>query len=231
MAFFPYIKSALMDIVFPKVCSLCGMPLSGHQQFICTNCVQTRFDDAFATAEDHLNLPESVKGRLALWQFDKGGYLQDLLHSLKYHRLTNVGIDLGVALAVKMKQVYKDDAFNISELILLPVPLHPKKRKMRGFNQAYYIAKGIENVFGGQILPKNAVVRTKNTKTQTGFSLEKRRANISDAFKVNDIEWVTGKTIFIIDDVFTTGATGFELAQVLKDAGAESIFIVTVAQA
>jgi len=231
MKLFRLFKTAIMEILFPRVCSLCGMPLSGSQQFICSTCVETRFDSAFSTKEDLLNLPESVNSRLALWKFDKGGYLQDLLHNLKYQRLTGVGIDLGIALGSKIKKEMPIIEENIDEVLFLPVPLHPKKRKMRGFNQAYYIAKGIQEVLGGSIVSKSAVVRVKNTKTQTGFSLEKRRVNISKAFKVVDSDAILDKNIVIVDDVFTTGATSFELAQVLKEAGAANIFITTVAQA
>ncbi len=231
MKLYRLFKTVLMEILFPRVCSLCGMPLSGSQQFICSNCIETRFDSAISTKDDLLNLPESVKGRIALWKFDKGGYLQDLLHNLKYQRLTGVGIDLGIALAPKLRKEMPMLMSDISEVLFVPVPLHPKKRKMRGFNQAYYIAKGIEEVLGGSIISKSAVIRIKNTKTQTGFSLEKRRTNIAEAFKVEQPEVLVGKEIVIVDDVFTTGATCFELAQALKEAGAESIYVVTVAQA
>lgn len=223
-----FLKESLTELLFPKVCSLCGMPLSGKQQFICGECIRYKFEHAELSKEELLNIPEDVDGRIALWQFDKGGYLQELLHDLKYNRLTGLGLDLGAALGMKIKL-----ATNISEdeVLLLPVPLHPKKRRKRGYNQSYYIAKGVQRVIKADIIPVKAVQRIRNTRTQTGFSLEQRRSNIEGAFVVNDTRVVEGKSILIIDDVFTTGATSFELAHMTKKAGASKIYIATVAQA
>ena len=164
-------------------------------------------------------------------QFDKGGYLQDLLHKLKYHRLTGVGEDLGsIVGSISMKEKALE-TFTTETTRILPVPLHNKKRKIRGFNQAFFIAKGFSEQTGYEILKKGVVERVKNTKTQTGFSLTKRRENIADAFNVVLKEEIQGMNIIIIDDVFTTGATAFELVTELERAEAGKIFIVTVAQA
>ncbi len=228
MKVFQYLSSSFTELLFPKVCTICGMPLSGNQQFICGECIVERFEQAVLHPEDLINLPENVDHRIALWNFDKGGYLQDLLHDLKYKRLTGVGEDLGIALGAKIK---REKLFVLEDAFLLPVPLHPKKRRMRGYNQAYHIAVGMRRVLKTEIVSKRAVVRVKNTKTQTGFSLEKRRENISDAFEVHEKSLLEGKNIIIVDDVFTTGATSFELAGVLKKAGVQSIYIATIAQA
>ena len=231
MQVFHYIKSSILELMFPKVCTICGISLLHSQQFICSECAQNRFEKAVSTKLDKINLPESVLGRYALWQFDKGGFLQDLLHKLKYHRLTGVGEDLGLILGNALKKVEMLESFNPEETLILPVPLHDKKRRIRGFNQAYFIAKGISLSFGCDIIGKGVVERVKNTKTQTGFSLVKRRENIADAFNLAQPEKVAGKNIIIVDDVFTTGATAFELVTELEKGALRKIFIATVAQA
>ncbi len=230
MNLFQYFKKALADIAFPKVCYICGVLLSDNQHFLCNNCIKTKFEDVYLPDEEKINRPESVEGRVALWRFDKGGELQNLLHGLKYKRMTEIGIDMGVALGRRLKEEY-GTRLRADETMLLPVPLHSKRNRKRGYNQAEYIVEGVQKVFGGHIVPKTAVIRIKNTKTQTGFSLEKRRTNISGAFEVINFEWISDKVVFIIDDVFTTGATGFELAHILKQSGAKSVYIATVAQA
>ncbi|MBO6620334.1 MAG: ComF family protein [Balneola sp.] len=217
--------------MFPKVCAICGFSLSKNQNFLCNDCSQNRFERAVSSRADKINLPESVTGRFALWQFDKGGYLQDLLHKLKYHRLTGVGEDLGSILGNTIKKEQILNSFNVEETKILPVPLHRKKRKLRGFNQAFFIAKGFSGKMEYDILKKGVVERIKNTKTQTRFTLNKRRENIAKAFSVAQKEEVVGKNIIIIDDVFTTGATAFELVSELENADVGKIFIVTVAQA
>ncbi|WP_020403380.1 ComF family protein [Gracilimonas tropica] len=198
-------------------------------------CLNHKFEEAYRPGKSNSGdviLPESISIQHALWNFDKGGYLQELLHQLKYHRLTGVGEDIGRQLG---KSLLQNPAFIKSierkKVRLVPVPLHPRKRRMRGYNQAFYIAKGVAEVTNLKILPKDAVVRNRNTKTQTGFSLEKRRKNIQGAFTVSDPEVVKETVCVIIDDVFTTGATTFELSRVLKKAGSLDLLIATVAQA
>ncbi|MCW9708856.1 ComF family protein [Aliifodinibius sp. 1BSP15-2V2] len=199
--------------------------------------MQERFEDANPGNElssgDTL-LPEGVLAQHALWQFDKGGDLQDLLHLLKYERLTTVGIDLGRELG---KRVHKHPFLSRTvkeapQAVILPVPLHYLKFRYRGFNQAFKIAKGFQEAWPDiPLCDIKSVVRRKNTRTQTGFSLEKRLQNIEDAFRVKVPSVVDKKLIIIIDDVFTTGATTFELAQTVRASGAESVVVLTVAQA
>src|SRR5699024_4898760 len=100
-----------------------------------------------------------------------------------------------------------------------------------GFNQAFSISRGIRDILDIPITSIKTVVRTKNTTSQTGLSLEKRQANVHNVFRVNDKTRLSGKTAIVIDDVFTTGATSFELAKTLSDAGASSVIIWTIAQA
>lgn len=227
---FQFIRESISAVLFPTVCTICGMSLSKSQKFICTFCAQNRFQKAASTKEDAINLPEIVQGRFALWQFDKGGYLQDLLHKLKYHRLTGVGEDLGKILGNEFKKTSLVKSLE-EKVEILPVPLHHKKKRKRGFNQAFFIAKGMADVTGFNIIELGIVTRVKDTQTQTGFSLGKRRQNIANAFKVEFPERIKGKTILIVDDVFTTGATAFELVQELQKANVRKILIATVAQA
>ncbi len=226
------IREGISEVLFPHVCLVCGLKLSESEQFVCTHCTSSRFEVANPlgrqVSSDTL-LPEGVILQHALWNFDKGGFLQDLLHSLKYHRLTGVGIDLGIVLGKSLKH---NPFFIFDEnSILVPVPLHPSKKRMRGYNQARFIANGVSKATDISICLSKDVIRVKNTKTQTGFSLEKRRENINEAFIVRNKDAVKDKLCIIVDDVFTTGATAFELADTLLSAGAGKIMIITVAQA
>lgn len=224
------LQKGMANLVFPNVCLVCGNHLSGEEKFLCGLCTNERFENG-APPEFEI-LPEAVSFRFALWNFDKGGYLQDLLHQLKYNRMSSVGEDLGAALGneLKVKAVYQEIE-NESEILILPVPLHPQKKRKRGYNQAFHIALGMKRVLDYKIVEERDVVRVVNTKTQTGFSLEKRRENINGAFKITNQSTLENKHIIIVDDVFTTGATTFELASVLKSAGVAGVSIATVAQA
>ncbi|RNC80131.1 MAG: ComF family protein [Balneola sp.] len=174
-------------------------------------------------------LPEGVYLQHALWNFDKGGYLQELLHALKYQRLKGLGIEMGKVLG---KDVLENSFLSLdNQTILVPVPLHPKKRRMRGYNQARFIAKGVSEVTGIRICDQEDVLRIKNTSSQTGFTLAKRRKNIDQAFLVRNKEIFQQAECILVDDVFTTGATTFELAKSLIESGAKKTMIITVAQA
>lgn len=221
--------------MFPKVCSVCGLRLSKEEHFVCLQCLNGKFEEAYHTEKistSGVMLPEGILLQHALWNFDKGGYLQELLHQLKYHRLTGVGVDIGRQLGKSLLQNPRfTKGIKSKKVRLLPVPLHPKKRRIRGYNQAFHIAKGVADVTNLHIQGQEVVIRKRNTKTQTGFSLEKRRKNIHGAFEVKDPDKIKDVVIVIVDDVFTTGATAFELSGTLNKAGCAEIMIATVAQA
>ncbi|MEX2362597.1 MAG: hypothetical protein WD597_03190, partial [Balneolaceae bacterium] len=176
------IKDGILEVLFPTICAVCGLKLSSEELSVCTICLNDKFEEAgFGDSKSSSNimLPEGIYLQHALWNFDKGGYLQDLMHQLKYNRLTGVGEDIGRQLGKSlMKNPWFVDRIKNGNAVLLPVPLHPRKRKTRGYNQAFFVAKGVSVVTGLAVVKREDVQRIKNTSTQTGFSLEKRRKNI-----------------------------------------------------
>lgn len=224
--------AGLNEVLFPDICVVCGLKLTPAEHCVCMQCLHTKFERAeWGHKQASVILPQGVSVQHSLWRFDKGGELQNLLHHLKYNRLIGVGIDAGRILGQSMLEnplITKNRG--AAQMLLIPVPLHPHRRKTRGYNQAYYVAKGVQETTSWEIVGLHAVKRVKNTKTQTGFSLEKRRENIDSAFEVAEPEALKGKICIIVDDVFTTGATTFELAVQLKNH-CEDIIIATIAQA
>lgn len=110
--------------------------------------------------------------------------------------------------------------------LLIPVPLHKKKLRKRGFNQAEVIAEGIGKRMNIPI-DTTLVVRRKYTMPQKEFSQKERRRNLADAFRVSHGN-IGAKNILIIDDIYTTGSTVDSIAKVLKDAGAEKTYFLTI---
>ncbi|NBC04760.1 MAG: ComF family protein [Bacteroidetes bacterium] len=169
-----------------------------------------------------------------MWFFDKGGYLQDLLHKLKYHFMRGVGIELGYLLGKdSLHQQSTEELKYIDDLnpVIIPVPLHVKKRRKRGYNQARALAEGVSRSTGWNIIRKGAIKRTRKTKTQTGLTLEERSKNLKGAFQVTEPKLVQNRKCVVVDDVFTTGATTFELAKTLYEVNEVSSGILTVARA
>jgi ComF family protein len=110
--------------------------------------------------------------------------------------------------------------------LLAPVPLHPKRIKHRGFNQALLLAQ----VFPQTPVDREAVVRTRHTPPQVGLKPKERRDNVKGAFSVPDPALVKGKHVLLVDDLYTTGATVKECAKVLRKAGASRVEVLTVAR-
>jgi len=116
-----------------------------------------------------------------------------------------------------------------NSLLLIPIPLYPSKERWRGFNQAALIAKELSSVSKIPLSQKN-LVRIKKTKSQTELSQKERKKEIKNAFKIKNPLEVKRKIVFLVDDVFTTGATMEECAKTLKRAGAKQVWGIAVAR-
>ena len=223
-----YIGSSLSELVFPVTCACCGIKTEEIHQTICNWCRRSRFEYA---GEDIAEiLPETISSLFSMWFFDKGGYLQQLLHNLKYNHLKGVGRELGRLLAASYLRA--NDPENILQInpLIVPVPLHKSRMRKRGYNQARVLAEGFCELTNWDLVNDGAIARIKNTATQTGLTIRKRSENIRGAFAVQYKEQLQGRSIIIIDDVFTTGATTFELALLLSELTNEKVKIVTVAR-
>lgn len=163
------------------------------------------------------------------------GLLRTLILEMKFRGHKRLGRPLGRRL-VELWPWVAGNALGQSP-VLVPVPLHPSRRRERGFNQAEQIAAGLlEAVLEttGESRPGvelHALLRIRRTPPQTGLSLAARRENVRGAFSVAEPERVRGRTIVLIDDVMTTGETVRSCARVLRAAGAERVLALTVARA
>lgn len=235
LSVFKKMVSGLSEIAFPRVCICCGVEITPQKKRLCSFCRQKRFVDANPTHSNYCSdvlLPESVLIQHAMWKFDQGGVLQDLMHYLKYERMVDIGRELGTLMAKRALRHPKiKKIIACQQPLVVPVPLHYLKFRKRGFNQAFVLAQGFRQITKLKICSIDCVIRQKNTKTQTGFLIKDRLANIKDAFVVKKRSELVNQTVIIVDDVFTTGSTTFELAKTLKNAGTGPILILTVAQA
>jgi len=134
--------------------------------------------------------------------FSKGSKYQSAIHKLKYQGRNDIAVYLGQEFGY---QLGRATSFQIPD-VLIPVPLHPKKMKKRGYNQSEEIAKGLSEALNIPLLSK-VLLKSDNTKTQTNLSRFDRYLNVSESFTLNYIELIENKHIFLIDDVLTTGAT------------------------
>lgn len=159
-----------------------------------------------------------------MYEFIKDGKFHTAIHHLKYQDKPKVGLLFGLELG---KNLLKIDWFNEIDLII-PVPLHKMKKISRGYNQSLLIAQGIQTISNKQLEYKS-VKRVRFTKTQTKLTIEQRRENVLNAFKVTNRTNIIGKSILIVDDVCTTGSTSSELAKTLIRNGAKQVSLATLA--
>ena len=224
-------RSALTNISALPVCDECLQriaPLDGVLCSVCGEKLPERYfeDEAGPRCVPCKHASPLFRKAVAYGAYD--GTLRDLLHLFKYQHVRPAAALLGRLLnrAVAETELPKN-------LLVVPVSLFRGKQRSRGFNQAEDIARNFVRCWtGGSIqLEVSALIRTRDTASQTGLTRHQRRSNMRGAFAVPQPEKVSGRNILIVDDVMTTGTTAGECARVLLRAGANQVFVATVARA
>jgi ComF family protein len=199
--------SDVLELVFPSLCTTCGERLNSQEKYVCFDCW---YD--LPITNFHLDTENKVAqlfwGRVqienatAFFSYKKGSRYQHLIHFIKYKGLKELGFETGrkFGFALADSEVFK------SVDIIVPVPLHPKKEKKRGYNQSHWIAAGIADVLQKPVNDKN-LYRKSFTSTQTRKNRFERWQNVDGIFEVNENQEFLGKHILLVDDVVTTGST------------------------
>lgn len=221
--------SDFISLLFPKVCFVCGMSLYPSEKILCTRCYIHLPSTNFYTDQNNpvskvfwgrINLEQAT----ALYYYKKGGSVQKLIHQLKYQGHKEIGIYLGQILG---SQLLEYSEFQTIDTIV-PIPLHKKKLKKRGFNQAESIAAGLAESMSKE-LELNSVYRVTESSTQTKKSRYKRWENVSDIFKLKNGHQLDGKHVLLVDDVITTGATMEACLQVMSRATNVKLSVAAIA--
>ena len=157
--------------------------------------------------------------------------LRELIHLVKYERVRPAANVLGRMLAGAIADL--QDLLQDPQIVVVPVPLHSRKQRQRGYNQADLIAGAALKVMGAdgrfQVVA-GILQRRRETQSQIGLSSHQRRENIRGAFAVTRAEAIANREVLLVDDVFTTGTTVSECARVLRRAGASKVYVATVAR-
>jgi competence protein ComFC len=219
-----------LDWLFPPVCGGCG--IAGFRW--CPDCRQKvqGVPEPYCTA---CGLPLTHPGlcptciqyhpkyqALRSWLVFEGP-IRRALHTLKYRR----NMALGEALAADMSDFIRKLDWPVE--VVVPVPLGRERQKERGYNQVGLVALPLAARLGWSYQPKG-LSRTRETRSQVGLSAQARRENVAAAFQA-DLKSTAGRTILLMDDVATTGATLASCAEALLETGAKSVFALTIARA
>ncbi len=240
---FSGIKAIVKKIIFPQGpgCPLCGR--KGSPRHLCELCLEMWAElarDLIPCEKCGRFHPVQVKDRLCpdckesepLYSLARGvapyeGQVRDAIHQFKFSGKRGLAYPLGELMAAMAQTLFPMDAIEV----LIPVPLHEKRLRERGFNQAGELAQ----VMGG-LLKKPVVtdllVRYRETPSQTSLNREERQLNLQHAFRSekDDIPCACeSKGVLLVDDVYTTGATVRECSRVLIDSGVKKVYVVTLA--
>lgn len=216
------IRSALFSLFYPRTCAMCGRYLgderdSTRKLCLCEECMHRlpRTEQAaIRENETEMALWGKVHSRAAARRvmhldraaaflfFEKDHPVQDMIHRMKYADQPMIGYQLGREAAMEFQCA---DFFDEIDVIV-PIPLHPKRLRERGYNQSEYIARGISDVTGIPV-DTTHVERIRNTPKQALQSGDERKQNVADAFAVNHPEQLYHKHILLVDDLITTGET------------------------
>lgn len=221
------IWNGLMDFVYPRLCLGCNKSLLHQEKVLCIACTELLPQTNYHHIRDNTTF-QRLEGRIDIaWAtsfgyYTKGGLLQYLVRELKYKGNKSVGVFLGQKMYAALKNV---DWVNKAEL-MVPVPLHRQKEKLRGFNQSALIGQCIASGLGLSFHAGN-LVRVVDTDTQTAKSRAQRVENMKDAFAVKDKTAFANRHILLVDDILTTGATIERCALCLQEAGVAKVSVVT----
>jgi ComF family protein len=234
---------ALIDLLFPRRCLGCGK----YGSYFCQDCLKTikpierqvcpvcEKPAINGLTHPRCQTRSSLDGLVSLFSYE--GMIRKAIAKLKYKFVT----DLASELIIKMIQIIETDRngrfkyLNClmekkEQVILVPVPLHSRRERWRGFNQAELLGKILVTHFGWQFVP-DFLFRQKSTKPQVGLKSDKRQQNIHGAFKISpNIQISQYPNIVIFDDVWTTGSTLNEAGKVLKMAGTKKVWGLTLAR-
>jgi len=220
-----------LNLFFPKICAVCNANLYKNEEVICTRCEyhipRTNFYKEPGNPVEQVfwgRVP--IENACSFFYFDKGGKYQKLIHNLKYKSQKEIGTHIGKLFGFDLvkNELYKNADY------LIPVPLHPKKEKKRGFNQSLMIAEGLAESMNIEIDSKN-LFRKQYTESQTRKNRFDRWKNVEDIFGLRKPEKFKDKHVILIDDVLTTGSTIEACSQALLKAKGIKISVVTLAYA
>jgi ComF family protein len=220
-----------VGLLFPQLCPACGESLMANERVICTGCQYGLPLTNFHLQPDNIVARQfwgkvNLQAVYALYYFTKGGKVQNLVHHLKYKGMQQIGHAVG---NIAGGQLIKNEIFYSADVII-PVPLHKKRLKQRGYNQSTCFAEGVAQKLNA-VLDDTSFVRTHATETQTKKGRFTRFENMQEVFTVANPEKLKNKHILLVDDIVTTGSTLEACAVELLKIEGVKLSIATIAYA
>lgn len=224
-----YHLDACSNLLFPRLCFGCDQVTIDEHEFLCLNCMTDLPFTGFEAIRDN-PVEKLFWGRIkcpfasSTFFYQEDTPVQSLIHQIKYKNQRKLGYFMGEMMGFRLNELITTQKIDY----LIPMPLHPKKEKSRGYNQATLLCHGISKVTGTEV-NHQCIKRVFHTATQTRKSRIQRWENVSEVFEVADSFSLKGKNVLLVDDVITTGASTESCSQKLVDNGANQVSICSLA--
>lgn len=215
----------LIRLLFPPKCAFCGDLLHRENRMeICDNCLaKIHFIDCWLPLKDRGKPVWSLSGDV-FCMCEYSGIVRDALMRFKFYDRPSCYRAFALMLAERVKKMTNEAGFDI----IISVPMHSHKQRLRGYNQSRLVSAKLSAAVG---IPDGSSLlsRIRDTAGQSRLNREQRLVNLQGAFQVNDRKKISGKDILLIDDIVTTGTTLYECGRSLTEAGAKSVHAAVIA--
>lgn len=220
------ILSALSKTLFPPLCNVCGGKLNDDEVHLCDNCmaqlpVTNNWHVAHNNVYDRISKEARLTAAVSLFHYEAGDNYTNIILNAKFRNQRKLAYEMGRTMAryIRNSEVIQNVDY------IIPLPLHPSRKRWRGYNQSDYIAQGLADELSKEVL-KGVVIRHKRSKAQSNLkSTKNRHENVKEVFSVKNKQLLEKKRILLVDDVITTGATMASCAKAIRKAAPTSEII------
>jgi len=226
------LREDVVALVYPPQCLLClGFEVATHCRFLCENCWQHVQAEPIPPPRNWRVTPptaifaEDCEFDFAAWPYR--GAMSVLIPTMKYRDHPSFAKIFAALAALRMREQLA--LVLPASPVLIPVPLHPRRLRERGFNQSLLLAQVFAKLWNLETWPR-AIRRVKFTDSQASLSALERKHNVTDAFASARDAVLHGRTVILVDDVITTGATISACARVAKQAGATRVVAIALSR-
>ena len=213
------ILNRALDLIFPPICGFCGKV---YNKYICDDCIRIVNVIALNKQDNYNN--KFFKKHLYIFKYED--IIREKIIKFKFENETYLHRTFAEAILNNEENIKFIEQYDY----LIPVPIHKKRKKQRGYNQSELIARVICNEIKNIKLQTNIIVKDKNIVPQSTLNQKERERNIKNVCKIVNKKNVKNKKILLLDDIYTTGSTANECSKILIEAGCKEVGILTIAK-
>lgn len=211
---------SLLNLIYPPKCGICGKL---NENFLCNKCYKILENDAKFNVDKFEKTENEFDEHIYMFKYE--GAIRRIILQYKFQEKSYLYKTI-VNFLLKNKKMF--EIIKTYDTIV-PVPISKKRKRTRGYNQSYLIAKDIANIVGIK-LENRVLFKTKNIIEQSKLNKEDRLENIKGVYEIRNIKRVMNKKILLFDDIYTTGSTANECCRILKKAYPKKIGVLTIAK-